>query len=110
MLNDRVVPARLDATTAAVVGLDLSEATEHRPQIVGDRNDLAVGDADEFARVGRGRVGQRLTIDAPRQILAQLESSRVIHLSSPAWAITRNVLGRAARLEATAALDVGFDL
>src|SRR5262245_26630630 len=74
-----VIPARLEQATAAVVRLDFAESIISLRMIVHDEDDLSVGDADEPAGVGRRRVGQRLAVDALRQLTVQAEYFLIVH-------------------------------
>src|SRR5262249_11983430 len=67
-----VIPARFDPKALPRITLGLPKLTRHFIEIVGDRHDLAVADADEFVRIRRARIPLRFLINLARQVAIEV--------------------------------------
>jgi hypothetical protein len=63
-----IVSACFHPETLAGIGFGLPKFLRHFIQIIGDRHDLAVGDADEFVSIRRLRAASNLLVDLTGQL------------------------------------------
>ena len=68
LLDGIVIHAHLQTKDLPRIGLDLAQALREFIRVFRHNDDLAVGDADEFTRMGRCRVGSRFGDDLPGQL------------------------------------------